>query len=242
MALDRARVSSTARMLHGVALAVFLAGILSTVSLGAYLDLAVLSGLMIVIGPRLLRGSGRGGFLLLGAGVVSTLLITDVALQHGPSRALQVRLEKTLEEYRAGRIEDLATHRVGLHLRELEVASTRPVAGIGLGQYKVISPTIPGPYVGTREVVSGWFGTAAEMGGCGLAILVWALLLARGSDPPVEVVLLIGFALVSQLHGAGYVELTFWYPLAVCAVVSRLDGCKIGGQTQLDPPPPVKGE
>lgn len=225
IALDRVDSGRRRRLLHGAIFVCLAAAILASASLGAYLDLAVVLGLALVLAARgssSRRGLARLLLFLASAAVIG--LAVDALLGHGPWRALMARIDSSAAAIAAGRYEDVDTYRGGVLLRELKVAAEHPLAGVGLGQYKRMSSTIPLAVKGSGEVVFGWISAVAETGLPGLGVLVAALVLARRRSDVLVGALLIGYLIVNQLHFASYVELTFWYPIAACALASRQSG------------------
>jgi hypothetical protein len=225
IALERVDSARARRALHGAIFLFLAAAILASASLGAYLDLAVVVGLSLVFAARRSRGRRRlGKVLLFFASAALIALAVDALLGHGPWRALVARVDSSASAVAAGRYEDVDTYRGGVLWRELRVAAEHPLAGVGLGQYKVMSATIPLAVKGSGEVVFGWISAVAEMGLPGLGVLVAALVAARRRSAVLVGALLIAYLIVNQLHFASYVELTFWYPLAACALASRQSG------------------
>lgn len=225
IALERSAAGRTRRLLCGAAFLSLAAAILASASLGAYLDLAVVVGLAAIV--LVWRSSPRQRLprlLLCVVGAALAALAIDAALGHGPWRVVRARVEATAAAIAAGRYEEVDTNRGGLLRRELTIAAAHPLAGVGLGQYKRMSATVPLAVQGQGEVVFGWIGAVAEMGLPGLGVLVGALVLARRRHDALVVSLLTAYLAVNQLHFASYVELSFWYPLAACAIAASVSG------------------
>jgi hypothetical protein len=101
--------------------------------------------------------------------------------------------------------------------------------GIGLGQFASYARSEKDPLLSsTRDPWCGWVAIGAEAGVLGPLVLVGALLLIlqrwrrnrAGSVEDIAVPALVALAFVQQLHTGSYLDLWWWYPVSVAAVLS----------------------
>ena len=217
--IDRGQARGT-RLACAAAVAILVSAVLASASLGAIADLLAVGAVALV---RVAGATGVRRWRALLFGAVAALAVagaTAALWSSGPVRAVRARIEASVAAARAGDYAALGGYRAGLHAREVRVFARDPLTGAGIGQYRLVAAAMPG-YQGTIQVVSGWLGSAAEMGVGGPLVLVAAMALARRRSRAAPVALLLTFLAVNQLHAASYIELTFWYPLACAAMVAR---------------------
>jgi O-antigen ligase len=232
-----------ARIAVAAALAAVLLAILATVSWGAYLDFAV----VLVVGLWGLRRRVRAA-PAAAAAVGAALLLALVVVAVSPMGQLvsnaAIERWKTLLETPVG--EDVAARDVGdsswmraENLRHtVGLIRQHPWRGVGLGQFGRYARTSGPSFIAvaaTRDPWCGWLAIAAEAGLAGPAVLAAFLLVVllrrrarrkEGAGDPEDLLLrvtapaLVLLAAVEQAHTGSYIDLWWWYPLAVALVIA----------------------
>jgi hypothetical protein len=232
-ALGLAVRSRRSRAALGAALCVLALGALATISWGAWIDLAVAStvALAVAIRARLLPPARVArvlafAFLLLIAALATppgrrtlgaVVLRARLAINGGP---LQPRSDPRLEKVPG----DSTTSRYKEARFEVRMIAARPLRGVGLGQ---VSQYIRDPRHHKRLHAScGWLAVAVEAGLLGPLLLLGALGLVwtrwREGEARnwthVAVPALVVFAAFEQIHTSSFIDLWWWYPVAVAMV------------------------
>jgi len=215
------------------------AAIAASVSWGAYADLAVV--LVTAALWRASRGTRFSSARRLAAGLAAALLVLALALATPPGRRVAAAVGERLtllKSTAAGETESGAdTPQVRLrnaeHAWNLFVAN--PWKGIGLGQFGRyawdVGPVKPGTVPGAasfgdslsrRDPWFGWLTIATEAGVAGPLVLAVAAGIvafrARGRSAGL-VAALAALAVVQQIHTGSYIDLWWWYPLSLAAVL-----------------------
>ncbi|MEP6995900.1 MAG: hypothetical protein ABI968_15365 [Acidobacteriota bacterium] len=211
------------------------AAIAASVSWGAYADLLVVLAVATVsLGAR--RATGRGFAL----GVAAALLLGALALATPPGRrvlgAVAERLE-LLKSTAVGKDSAVAdTPRVRMlnaaHAWRLFVENAPK--GVGLGQFRRYAWNVPeggqgdfGESMSRRDPWFGWITVAAEAGVLGPLVLAAAVaivaLRARGRAAALAAAL-CALAVVQQVHTGSYIDLWWWFPLSLAAVLAAAGG------------------
>jgi hypothetical protein len=221
--------------LRFLAVLLLLCAILATVSWGAFVDL----GVVLIVTFASLRERGRRSRLAI-AILVGGMVVAGFALLSTPGKKIvgavtqrwqMLRETPTTETAPAGEIKDSSWVRVRNAEHAFDLWKARPLRGVGLGQFR--------RYAGVNDATSltklaqedpwcGWLASAAEMGILGPAILLAAMFgiflryrSATGGEFRPAVPVLLAVAAVQQLHTGSYVDLWWWYPLGLAAVLGR---------------------
>jgi hypothetical protein len=203
--------------------------ILATVSWGAYGDFAVVLAATALFGLR--RRSGRS---VLAPLLFAIVLCAVVASPLGrPIRsAVAERWQMLRTTPLSGEDPHFARDSTWVRLRNVRHSKKlfleHPARGIGLGQFRFYAlPEVRGfPGLSLRDPWCGWLAIGAEMGFLGPVLLLAALTLAavpragKGGFAAVGGVLLLVAAFL-ELHTGSYVDLWWWYPVALGAVLIR---------------------
>ena len=237
LAMPRA-VRSKARPFVIVSLALVLLAIAASVSWGAYVDLGVGAGTVLAalwLGRRFT--AGRTALAILAA----ALFIALAALSP-PGRRVAGAVSERWEQLAKTPLEENATEaqqqdsswlRVRNLVHTFHLFRAHASRGIGLGQFanyehpgkenpgKPFQPSFKDPWC-------GWVAIAAEMGVPGPLVLLGSLLLIlrrwrrnrSGGLGDVAVPALLAIAVVQQFHTGSYLDLWWWYPVGVAAVLS----------------------
>jgi hypothetical protein len=213
--------------------AVLASAILTSVSWGAFAD-----ALAVVVVAVLARRSAprprrrRAVVALAGVLMAGALLLTPPVWTAG--RAVlarwQMLMTTPLQAPEASvYIQDSSWVRLQNFLHARERWREHPVAGVGLGQLGRFAPWGPGSDQGQLaegRPWCGWVAIAAEAGSLGPFLLVWAIGLAavRWKSGAAEglggvVLALAVLAAVQQLHTGSYIDLWWWFPLSLGAVL-----------------------
>ncbi|HEY6148617.1 MAG TPA: hypothetical protein VIZ69_13005 [Thermoanaerobaculia bacterium] len=224
------------------ALAIVLLAILATVSWGAYLDL----GAVLIVSLWGLRGRIRTA-PGPAATVAAALLLALVAVAVSPMGRLvgnaAIERWRTLRETPVG--EDVSARDVAdsswmraENLRHtVGLIEQCPWKGVGLGQFRRYARTSGPSFIAvaaTRDPWCGWLSIAAETGLAGPVVLAAFLFVvlrrrARAREGAVEpgdllwrvtAPALVLLAAVEQAHTGSYIDLWWWYPLAVALVLA----------------------
>jgi hypothetical protein len=221
-------------MVTGAVAAILFSGILMTVSWGAYADVGVgLGALAVAAAFRHRPLEERTARWALGAAAVTLAIVLFSPPGREMAHAVSNRFERLLgtpltSSMPVSRNVDSSEIRYQGLLHEVHVFQSHPWRGVGLGQYKHHADSLPGPHASLRMIWCGWLGIAATEGILGPLILAGAILLVlrqRGSGgfwESAAVVALVAVAVVQQFHTGSFIDLWWWYPVSVAAVL----GCK----------------
>jgi hypothetical protein len=206
---------------------------LSTVSLGVYADLTVLLVAFAAVAFRAhrlsLRALGRA-MAILGVIVLGTAL-TPWGRALGSALAERYRnLEAVPEALRQpdSQLQESSWIRIRNVTLSFEMIGTRPLTGIGLGQFaRYLTPERRNPRW-IEQSWCGWLGIAAEMGLFGPLLLVGALLLVLGQPrgggvASLAVPVLVAIAVIQQVHTGSFIDLWWWYPVSLAVVLAQRD-------------------
>jgi len=232
--------SRRSRLFLALAAALATAAILATVSWGAYADFAVaITALLAFSAMRSDRRRSFAAFLL----VVLALGAFFVSPVAKPIRgAIAHRWEMLQSTSLTGEQPNQAKDSSWIRMRNLrhtgELFVSRPWTGIGLGQFRLYAgPEVKGiPGLSMRDPWCGWAALAAELGVFGPLLLVAALVFAgrpafASSDPLAAVgISLVLLAAFQQIHTGSYLDLWWWYPLSLGAILAREPSGEPGGR------------
>ncbi len=225
--------SARQRFSWGVPALLLTATIAATVSLGSYADLSAL----LVAGSVVLIRSGRVRLknLLAAAALTALLVMAAVSSPWGrPVRSVLVERYNNIRASRAAlpamnpELPESSWVRI-YNVRLLaELFQSRPLVGCGLGQFAIVFEARQADQLFAKDPWCGWLAIAAEMGILGPLLLAGALALAwrRFRASPADafaalaVPVLIVVAAVQQLHTASFIDLWWWYPLSLAAVLA----------------------
>lgn len=225
-----------ARVSRLVLITVLAAVVLATVSWGAYGDLAA-AGLALAVTTR-----SRGARIRLTAAAAALAVLLVAGLASAPGRSVRGAIVERWELFRSTRVntsEGAAGYADSTWMRLRNVSHTfdlflrHPLRGVGIGQFgRYLLEGQPYMVVrATKDPWCGWLASAAELGFGGPILLAipFAVVLTRlrlrprtGSDPAVWALLALAF--VQQLHTGSYIDLWWWYPLSIAAVVGAGTG------------------
>lgn len=209
------------------------AAAVATVSLGTLADLLVVAVVFGLTAARTRLLSRRViGRALAAAGVL--LLVVAVSPVGRPLVEAFVQryrnlidTPRVLRELPQDRQESSSVRfqNVGL---TLEIIRSRPLLGIGLGQFRRYLPPERRHPLMVEKPWCGWLAIAAEMGVLGPTLLGGALLLvlARakacelGQIARLAVATLVALAVVQQLHTGSFIDLWWWYPVALAGALA----------------------
>jgi hypothetical protein len=225
-----------------VACATILVAILATVSWGAYVDLgAVLVTSLVVLRSRIFA-SRRLTFAALGAIglVIAVIALSEpgrFALGAAGERWRMLRGTPVQSDLMSEDVRDSSWARARNLRHTADLARRHPWRGIGLGRFREHALEKDVSYmvaISTRDPWCGWFAIAAELGVFGPLLLAGILLLvlsrARQNSSAlgrVSVPVLVALAAVQQLHTGSYIDLWWWYPLTVAAVLAGPDATPV---------------
>ena len=213
-----------------------IAAIGASVSWGAYVDLAVV--LAVAAGFRAVRrGFGRPFAL----GLAACLVLLALGLATPPGRRVLGAVAERLALLKSTAAGDTASgaDTPEVRLRNADHAWSlfveRPAKGIGLGQFGRYAwkagsqrPALNGETqsfadsLARRDPWLGWLTIATEAGVAGPLVLALAIGIAafRARGPAAGVVsALAALAVVQQIHTASFIDLWWWYPLALAVVI-----------------------
>jgi len=206
-----------------------------TVSFGAYADAAALFAVFVVVVVRSKLWSRREAAR---AAAVVCLAVFLLALSP-PGRSFGAALKHRFQNL-GERPSALWDTNQSLHesfwprVRNVEltlaVFLSRPLTGIGVGEFpSYLEKAQIDPNEHFDFPVCGWLALAAEMGIlgplylAGLLLLVWGR--ARGNPMEtfsgIAVPALLAIALTQQLHMSSFIDLWWWYPVSLAAVLAR---------------------
>jgi hypothetical protein len=228
------RSDGASRFLARAVLVVCGATMVATLSLGTYADLLAAGAVLLVgiVRNRSLRLPWRW---LAATAAVLVLFVVLTPLGTIFRNAISQRIDFLVATSRASRsssgaapaVPDSSWVRVRNVEETLRKFREHPVRGIGLGQFfgsfsqaKRDPSLVPEPWC-------GWVTIAAQMGLLGPLLLVgaFAAVLGRasrasGGGRTVAVGALLAIAAVQQLHTASFIDLWWWYPMSVAAVLA----------------------
>lgn len=223
------------RILALVSTVLAAAALASTVSWGAYADGATaLCGVAGAAAWTFDRGARRR-FLaaFVGFAVVAMLLVGLVAGGR-VSQAVKTRIGTLSHtplsgDSAPGVAIDSTRERLDNARDAIALFRSRPVAGIGLGQFSRFQMSVLGRSRDIANPWSGWFAIAAETGFLGPVVLLGVLVLPlrfglRSGErfPRLFVPAAVALLFVQQIHLAAYISLTWWFPAAFLALVTHL--------------------
>ncbi len=225
------------------ALAVILLAILSTVSWGAYLDLASVLVVSIWTLRERLRARPAAAVAVACAVLAAILAIGVSPIGRVVANAATERWRMLLgtpvgEDVPAEDVSDSSWMRSENVRHTVELIREYPWRGVGIGQFGLYARTSGPSFISTastRAPWCGWLAIAAEAGLLGPVVLAGFLLavLARRSagrrsagnvsDDAFRGVIapaLVLLAFVQQAHTGSYIDLWWWYPLSVALVLA----------------------
>ncbi|MDQ6893490.1 MAG: hypothetical protein M3167_12525 [Acidobacteriota bacterium] len=222
--------SRRSRFLPALAASLAIAATLATVSWGAYADFAIaITALLAFSAIRTDRRRSFAAFLLLTL-ALGGFFVSPVAK---PIRgAIAQRWAMLQSTSLTGEDPMQARDSSWVRIRNLrhtgELFFSRPWTGIGLGQFRLYAgPEVKGiPGLSMREPWCGWAALAAELGVSGPLLLAAALVFAgRPAFSSRDALAAVGISLVllaafQQLHTGSYLDLWWWYPLSLGAILS----------------------
>lgn len=215
--------------------AMILVALLATVSWGAYLDFAaVLVATLPALGgkvfrhPRLAFALGAALALAVAAGALSEP--GRSAVRAAEERWRMLRETPVESDRMSSNVQDSSWARARNARHTQELIGSYPARGVGLGHFGRYAA--PGDsymaFVSTRDPWCGWLAAGAEMGILGPLVLAGIVVLVMvrfvRNRPPgfaaVAVPALVALAAIQQVHTGSYIDLWWWYPLSVAAVLA----------------------
>jgi hypothetical protein len=214
------------------ALALLVSTLVATLSWGGYADLlAVVLALVLSLRPsktalrKTLMWGSAGLFVLLALVLFSPAghRVKEVASDR--FRLLRQTLAERSDAPTG--MADSAWVRYRGVQRSIQFLARRPIRGVGLGQY-ALAAREAGQSPGFANAWCGWIASASEMGVLGPVLLLGALLLGfrrmqrlpAGSWRRAGTAACLAFAMVAQIHTGSYVDLWWWFPVALAVVIS----------------------
>lgn len=215
--------------------ATILVALLATVSWGAYLDFAAV---LLATLPALGRKVFRHPRLAFGLAAALAVAVAAAAFSE-PGRAAARAAEERWKMLRETPVEsdrmspdvqDSSWSRARNARHTQDLIRAYPARGIGLGHFR--KHAAPGDsymaFVSTRDPWCGWLASGAEMGILGPLVLagIVVLVLVRfvrnrpSGFAAVAVPALVALAAIQQVHTGSYIDLWWWYPLSVAAVLA----------------------
>lgn len=225
--------SARQRLLWGAPALLLLATIAATISLGSYADLSAL----LVAGGVVLVRSGRVRLNSLLAAAALTALLVTAAVLSPPGRPVRSVLVERYNNIRASRaalpamnpeLPESSWIRIQNARLLAELFQSNPLTGCGLGQFSAVFAARQVDPLAAKDPWCGWLAIGAEMGILGPLLLAGALVLvwrrSRASTADAFTALavpaLVVVAAVQQLHTASFIDLWWWFPLSLAAVLS----------------------
>ena len=215
--------------------ATILVALLATVSWGAYLDFAaVLVATLPVLGrkvfrhPRLAFALGAAIALAVAAGAFSAP--GRAAVRAAEERWRMLRETPVESDRMSPEVQDSSWSRARNARHTQDLIRRHPARGVGLGHFG--EHAAPGDsymaFVSTKDPWCGWLAVGAEMGILGPLVLAGIVVLVMvrfvrnrpSGFAAVAVPGLVALAAVQQVHTASYIDLWWWYPLSVAAVLA----------------------
>ena len=229
------------RILLGLGLAAVLLALAASVSWGAYADLAAAGAAALVS----LLLSRRLSIRRLAVPATAAVLLLAILALSPLGRRIGTGVYERWAQLKRTPIErmqdpppfsDSSWARVRNLTYTAELFRSNAARGIGLGQFAGREmAAAPGEDSATsfrRDPWCGWVAVAAQMGFLGPLLLLSALVLVvrrwwrDRADPlaAVAVPALVAVALVAQLHTGSFLDLWWWYPVSIAAVLSGRQG------------------
>ena len=225
------------------ALAVVLLAILATVSWGAYLDLAAVLAVSLWGLRDRVRSAPRAAAAACAALLLALVVVAVSPMGQLVSNAAIERWKMLLgtpvgEDVAARDVGDSSWMRAENLRHTVGLIRQFPWRGVGLGQFDRYARTSGPSFIAvaaTRDPWCGWLAIAAEMGLLGPVVLAAFLLVVlrrrrtRRRDGAVEpddffwrvtAPALVLLGAVQQAHTGSYIDLWWWYPLAVGLVLA----------------------
>ncbi|HYK41081.1 MAG TPA: O-antigen ligase family protein [Thermoanaerobaculia bacterium] len=208
-------------------------GILATVSWGAYADFAVALSLLLIFSARRADRRRRLAALVLVAVVVLGALFASPAgtpVRRAIAQRWTMLRSTPLEGEDPMQARDSTWVRIRNLRHTVDLFRSRPWTGIGLGQFRLYAgPEVKGiPGLSMRDPWCGWVALAAELGVSGPLLLAAAIAFAArpafssGANPAAAIgISLVCLAVFQQFHSGSYLDLWWWYPLSVGAILAR---------------------
>jgi hypothetical protein len=214
-------------------LALILLAIAASVSWGAYADFAVAAaaGLVSLLSSH--RSPGRHSL----PAITAVALILALAAVSPPGRRVVGAVSQRWDNLARTALEEAAPEaqrqdsswvRAQNLIHTARLFRAHPTRGIGLGQFANYEKSTRRSDLFFEHSWWGWVLIAAEMGVVGPFLLLGALVLillrwrrnrgGRLEDDAVPALLAI--AVVQQLHTASFLDLWWWYPVSIAAVLS----------------------
>lgn len=235
-ALSRRSPLSLPAAATGVAAgATILFALLATVSWGTYLDLAaVLVATLPAVGRSIFRhprlAVALGGALALAAAAGAFSEPGRAAVRAAEERWRMLRETPVASDRMSADVQDSSWARVRNARHTQELIRRHPTRGVGLGHFGKHEATGDGymAAVSTRDPWCGWLAAGAEMGLAGPLVLAGIVVLVMvrfvrnrpSGFAAVAVPALAALAAIQQVHTGSYIDLWWWFPLSVAAVLA----------------------
>lgn len=225
--------SGRQRLVWGVPTLLLTTTIAATISLGAYADL----GALVVAGSVVLVRSGRVRGRNLAAAAALTALLVTAAVFSPWGRPFRSALVERYHNILAARealpamnpeLPESSFVRISNAGLLVDLFRSRPLAGYGLGQFAIVAKARHVDPVVATDPWCGWLAIAAEMGIIGPLLLAGALALvlrrrersSADAFTALAVPAIVAVAVVQQLHTASFIDLWWWYPVALAGVLA----------------------
>jgi hypothetical protein len=235
-AISRRSALSLPAALGGFAAgATILVALLATVSWGAYLDFAaVVVATLPAVGRKVFRhprlAVALGAALALAAALGAFSEPGRAAVRAAGERWRMLRATPVESDRMSPDVLDSSWSRARNARHTQELIRRYPGRGVGLGHFE--KHAAPGDsymaVVSTRDPWCGWLAIGAETGVAGplvLAGIVFLVMVRFLRNRPsgfaaVAVPALVALAAIQQVHTGSYIDLWWWYPLSVAAVLA----------------------
>ncbi len=207
-----------------VALSFAVFGVAISLSWGAYADVFVVLG----AAALQMRGSpreNRATYRRLGGVLAAVVLLAAATPLRQALLGRLDRLSRTpIDTTTSVRDPDsLRSRIINLH-HTMFLFESAPVTGIGIGQFRQRTGAQPGSF--EESPWFGWAASAALFGLLGpLLIAAGPLLVVQAARPRSQLIAAgtVAFAVVDQIHTASFIDLHWWFPLAVALVLCRAE-------------------
>jgi hypothetical protein len=234
-ALSRRSALSLPAAAAGFAGATILVALLATVSWGAYLDFAaVLVATLPAAGRRIFRhprlAVPLGAALAVAAAVIAFSEPGRAAVRAAEERWRMFRETPVESDRMSADVRDSSWARARNVRHTQDLFRRYPARGLGLGHFEKHSAAGDSynALVTTRDPWCGWLASGAEMGLAGPLVLagIVVLVIVRfirnrpSGSAAVAVPALVALAAIQQVHTGSYIDLWWWYPLSVAAVLA----------------------
>jgi hypothetical protein len=212
-----------------------LGALLATVSWGAYLDFAaVLVALLPAIGRRVFRrprlAVALGAALALAAAAGAFSGPGQAAVRGAEERWRMLRETPVESDRMSVGVQDSSWARARNARHTQDLIRRSPARGLGLGHFGKHAAAGDSymAVVSTRDPWCGWLAAGAEMGLGGPLVLAGIVVLVMvrfvrnrpTGFAAVAVPALVALAAIQQVHTGSYIDLWWWYPLSVAAVLA----------------------